>query len=409
VTSPGTAARAAATLQRFLHTEAASGVVLLFAAAMALAWANSPAAHAYELLWELPLSIDLFDFGGVLTPHFLINDGLMTLFFLVVGMEIRREMHEGALSNPRQAMLPVAAAIGGVLVPALIYTAMNGDPARLRGWAVPTATDIAFAVGVLALLGRGIPGNVRIFLLALAIIDDIVAVLIIALFYSDGLDAMGLLVAGGGLLVILGMQRIGISSAWSYVLPSAVVWFGVLMTGAHPTLSGVVLGLITPVRSTHARERAGIAPPVVRVQMALHPWVTYGVMPLFALANAGVSVAGTDLSLGGAQWVLAGVMLALVLGKPAGVVGVSWLMVRLRLCTLPAGVSWGGIWLIGLLAGIGFTMSIFVAMLAFHEPALLGGAKLGVLLGSATAAVSGLIWGLVYRKRLARTPVVPAI
>lgn len=407
MTEQGPAARALATVQRFLHIEAVSGIVLLVAAAAALAWANSPAAKSYAALWHLPLSMDLFGYSAALSPHFLINDALMTLFFLVVGMEIRREMHEGALSNPRQAMLPVAAALGGVIVPALIYAAMNPDAVRLRGWAVPTATDIAFAVGVLALLGRAIPANVRIFLLALAIMDDIVAVLIIALFYSEGVNGYGLLVAGFGLLLALGMQRMGIRSAWSYVLPAATVWSGMLMTGVHPALAGVALGLITPVRSP-TRGMAGGAPPVVRVQEALHPWVTFGVMPLFALANAGVNLQGVDFSIAGTQWVLAGVALALVLGKPAGVVGVSWLMVRVGWCSLPAGVTWSGIWLIGLLAGIGFTMSIFVAMLAFHDAALLGGAKLGVLLGSTIAAVLGLTWGFVYRQRLSRHAATPA-
>jgi Na+:H+ antiporter, NhaA family len=407
VTAQGPAARALATVQRFLHVEAASGIVLLVAAAAALAWANSPAAPAYEGLWHLSLPIDLFGFSAAVSVHFLINDALMTLFFLVVGMEIRREMHEGQLSNLRQAMLPVAAALGGVMVPALIYAALNADPVRLRGWAVPTATDIAFAVGVLALLGRAIPANVRIFLLALAIMDDLVAVLIIALFYSGGLELHGFLVAGFGLLLVFGMQRMRIGSAWSYVPPAAVVWLGMLMTGAHPTLAGVVLGLITPVHSSAVRRQTDIEPPVVRVQKALHPWVTYGVMPLFALANAGVNLQGVDFSIAGTQWVLAGVALALVLGKPVGVVGVSWLMVRAGWCALPSGVSWGGIWLIGLLAGIGFTMSIFVAMLAFNDAALLGGAKLGVLLGSTTAAVLGLGWGFFYRKRLSGTAAPP--
>ncbi|MCV6287272.1 Na+/H+ antiporter NhaA [Pseudomonas aeruginosa] len=358
----------------------------------------------------------------------MINDGLMTIFFLVVGMEIRREIHEGALSNLRQASLPIMAALGGVAVPALIYVALNTDPSRLQGWAVPTATDIAFAVGVLALLGRSIPGNVRVFLLALAIIDDI-----IALFYSGGLDLSGFLVAAMGILVVLGFQRMGVGSAFAYVLPGAIVWTGLLMTGAHPTLAGVVLGMLTPVLSRPTREhpldmvayaaqklrnhddandthhlamplkqlrlaQRELLPPVVRVQTALHPWVAFGIMPLFALANAGVSMDGIDLSAAGPQWVMAGVGLALLLGKPLGVVGVSWLMVRLGWCRLPPGVSWGGIVLIGLLAGVGFTMSIFIAMLAFDNETLLGAAKLGVLAGSLLAALLGLAWGAMYRR-----------
>ncbi|MCB1617735.1 MAG: Na+/H+ antiporter NhaA, partial [Pseudomonadales bacterium] len=363
------------------------------------------------------------------------------IFFFVVGMEIRREIHEGALSDLKQAALPVLAAAGGVVVPALIYLRLNGDPAQHRGWAVPTATDIAFAVGVLALLGRSIPTNVRVFLLALAIIDDIIAVLIIALFYSGGLDYSGFIVAGVGLLMVFALHEVGIGTAWAYVIPSIVTWAGLLMTGAHPALAGVILGMVTPVVPLRMRDhplevvlraaeklrnhddqaamsaqqlavplrqlRLGqreLLPPVVRMQMTLHPWVAYGVMPLFALANAGVSLQGLDLSSPAPQWVMIGVVLALVAGKPLGIIGISWLMVKLGWCRLPPGVSWGGVCLIGLLAGIGFTMSIFVAMLAFPDVTLLGAAKLGVLLGSLCAAVLGLTWGVVYRRSLRQLP-----
>lgn len=421
------AERALSTLERFLHTEAVSGIVLLLAAAIALVWANSPAASSYHALWHTPVLIGLGSQVFSQSLHFWINDALMAVFFLVVGMEIRREIHEGALASLRLAALPLAAALGGVLVPALIYVALNSEPTQLRGWAVPTATDIAFAVGVLALLGRAIPGNVRVLLLALAIIDDIVAVLIIALFYSGGLDFSGLLVAGLGVLMVLGLQQIGVGSAWAYVVPGAVLWLGLLQTGVHPTLVGVVLGLMTPVLPGRMREQpldmaaravhdlntrtdptphelAGplkelrraqreLMPPVIRVQMALHPWVAFGVMPLFALANAGVTLDGVDLSQGGAQAVTVGVVLALVLGKPLGVIGASWLAVRLGWCRLPPGVSWPGVCLVGLLAGIGFTMSIFIATLAFDEANLLNAAKLGVLLASLAAAVLGLAWG----------------
>ncbi|GBQ89041.1 Na+/H+ antiporter NhaA [Gluconacetobacter johannae DSM 13595] len=388
------AERAFAALERFVHVEAVSGIVLLAAAAFALAWANSAMADSYHHLWQLSLAIRL---GGLVFDrplHFWINDVLMTVFFLVVGMEIRREVHEGALKGVRQALLPVAAALGGVLVPALLYLGLNGSGPQRQGWAVPTATDIAFAVGVLALLGKSIPGNIRIFLLALAIIDDIVAVLIIAFFYSSGLQYGGFAVAGLGVVMVLSLHIIGIGSASAYVLPGAVVWAGLLATGVHPTLAGVVLGLMTPVTPMRAGEQT--LPPVVRVQAALHPWVAYGVMPLFALANAGVTVAGVDLSRGGPQWVMAGVAIALVAGKFSGIVSVSWLTVRLGLCRLPPGVDWGGVCLIGLLGGIGFTMSIFIAMLAFQDPNLLGAAKLGVLAGSVTAAASGLGWGAIY-------------
>lgn len=391
--------RAFAALSRFLHIEAVSGIVLMLAAAIALIWANSPASGTYHAIWHAPLTIGLGPYVSSQPLHFWINDALMAVFFLVVGMEIRREIHEGALASLKLAALPLAAALGGVLVPALIYVALNTDPTTLRGWAVPTATDIAFAVGVLALLGRSIPGNVRVLLLALAIIDDIVAVLIIALFYSGGLDLSGLLVAGLGVLMVLGLQQIGIGSAWAYVVPGAVLWLGLLQTGAHPTLAGVVLGLMTPVLPVRMRGQA----PVIRVQMALHPWVAYGVMPLFALANAGVTLDGVDLGTGSAQTVTLGVVLALVLGKPLGVVGASWLAVRLGLCQLPSGVTWSGVGLVGLLAGIGFTMSIFIATLAFDDAQLLGAAKLGVLLASLLAAVLGLSWGFLQAWRARRS------
>jgi NhaA family Na+:H+ antiporter len=428
------AERAFSKIEHFLHIEAVSGIVLLAAAALALIWANSPAAASYHHLWHMPLTIGIGDWQVSQSLHFLINDGLMTVFFLVVGMEIRREIHEGALSSLRQATLPMAAALGGVVVPALIYLALNREAPGSNGWAVPTATDIAFAVGVLALLGRSIPGNVRVFLLALAIIDDIAAVLIIALFYSGGLNYEGLAIIALGIVMVLALQRIGIGSAYAYVLPGVVVWAGLLLTGAHPTLAGVVLGLMTPVVSARLRERpqdtlARVAqelsdampaqdpnrwtqplrqlriaqrellPPVTRVQLALHPWVAYGVMPLFALANAGVSLGGADLASAG-QPILFGVLLALVLGKPLGVISVSWLAVRFGWCELPPGVSWGGVCLVGLLAGIGFTMSIFIAMLAFADANLLEAAKLGVLAASLVSAVLGLAWGAVYARRL---------
>lgn len=417
-------------LERFLHVEAVSGIVLLVAAAAALIWANSPAAESYDHLWHLPLTIGIGELVFSQSLHFVINEALMTVFFLVVGMEIRREIHEGALASVPLAALPLAAALGGVAVPAIIYLAMNGDPELSRGWAVPTATDIAFAVGVLALLGKSIPASVRIFLLALAIIDDIAAVIIIAAFYSGGLDFSGLLVAGVGVLMVLGLQQIGIGSAFAYVIPGAILWYGMLQTGAHPTLAGVVLGLMTPVIPVRTRERPlevaaraldefgmrskarthdtshliqpikqlryaqrELLPPVVRVQAALHPWVAYGIMPLFALANAGVSLEGMDLASGGSLNVMLGVLLALVVGKPIGIVLGSWVAVKLRWCLLPPGVTWGGVWLVGCLGGIGFTMSIFIATLAFADQTLLAASKSGVLLASVSAGILGLAFG----------------
>lgn len=421
------------TLERFLHIEAVSGIVLLMAAAAALIWANSPFAESYHHLWHAPFTIAVGEYVFTHSLHFMINDVLMTVFFLVVGMEIRREMHEGTLADLRAAALPVAAALGGVCVPAIIYLVANHEAPLRNGWAIPTATDIAFAVGVLALLGKSIPSSIRILLLALAIIDDVAAVIIIALFYSGGLDYSGLIIAMAGILLVLGLQTIGIGNAFAYVLPGAFIWWGILRTGAHPTLAGVVLGLMTPVVPIRMRERPidlaaralrtlsdglrtggdisdeireslkqlrtaqrELLPPVVRVQMALHPWVAYGVMPVFALANAGVSLDGLDLSVGGAESVMLAVAIALVLGKPVGIVFGSWLAVRTKLAQLPAGTSWSGVLLVGCLGGIGFTMSIFIANLAFPEAHLLAASKLGVLLGSLAAGVIGLAYGRVY-------------
>jgi Na+:H+ antiporter, NhaA family len=429
------AERAFASIERFLHIEAVSGIVLLVAAAVALIWANSPLAESYSNVWHAPFSVGLGNFEFSRSLHFWINDALMTFFFLVVGMEIRREIHEGSLSDIRKAMLPMIAALGGVVVPALIFLGFNSLPIQQNGWAIPTATDIAFAVGVLALLGRSIPGNIRIFLLTLAIIDDIIAVLIIALFYSGGLNYAGFLISGLGIMLVLGFQRIGIGSAFSYVIPGAIIWVGLLVTGAHPTLAGVVLGLMTPVVSVRMTERPldmlsrivndltgrdlqmkdehkldrslrkiqlahrELLPPVVRVQKALHPWVAYGVMPLFALANAGVRMNNSGFAAGYELQVLIGVALALVIGKPLGILGLSWVSVKIRWCQLPPDVNWKGLALVGLLAGIGFTMSIFIAMLAFDNERLLNAAKLGVLFGSFTAAVLGLAWGKFYINR----------
>jgi NhaA family Na+:H+ antiporter len=427
-------ARKFAALERLLHNEKVGGVVLLLAAAGALIWANSKFSSSYHAFWHLPLSISVGSLAFSQSLHFWVNDAVMTVFFLAVGMEIRREIHGGALSTARQAALPIAAALGGVVVPALIYLGLNSDVVRSKGWAVPTATDIAFAVGVLALLGRSIPANVRVLLLALAIIDDVIAVLIIAVFYAGGLDPVGVMVAVFGVLGVLGFQRLGVGTAYAYIVPGAIIWVGLLVTGAHPTLAGVVLGLMTPVksmgkdehphealsrvaeelRSEGTRDEHGaplplrrmrsavrdILPPAERVHAALYLWVVYGVMPLFALANAGVSLGAVDLSAAASLRVLLGVTIALVIGKPLGIVCVSWLAVRLGWCRLPPGVSWSGMCLIGLLAGIGFTMSIFIAILAFADVQLLAAAKSGVLLGSVIAALVGLGWGWAYVSKL---------
>lgn len=383
------AVRLSSSFSKLLHSETAGGILLMAAAAVALIWANSPVAASYEGLLHTVVPIAGFGIDLSRDLHFWINEILMTVFFLAVGMEIRREIHDGALAELRLAALPLAAAVGGVVAPALIYLSFNGEMPLRAGWAVPTATDIAFALGVLALVGRSVPGEVRTLLLALAIIDDILAVLIIAAFYSGGLDPAGLPLTLAGVLAVLAMQRKGIASAWAYVPAGALVWLGLLQIGAHPALAGVLLGLLTPA----AASPEGGEAPATWVQRSLHPWVTFGILPVFALANAGVTLDGIELDAPGARPVLLGVLIALVAGKLLGVGAATWLVVKLGWCRLPPGIGWREIVLVALLAGIGFTMSIFVAMLAFTDANLLGAAKLGILLGSLLAAVLGLVWG----------------
>ena len=415
-------------VERFLHIEAASGIILMIAAATALVWANSPWSHTYESVWHAPLTLGVGPWDSMQSLHFWINDGLMAIFFLVVGLEIRSELHQGALATVRKATLPAIAALGGVVVPALIYLAVNAEDPTLRsGWAVPTATDIAFAIGVLALLGRRVPGELRVLLLALAIIDDIAAIVIIALFYSSGVSSLGLGVAAGGVLLTLAFQRMGIRSAWIYLAPGAVVWAGMLIAGIHPAIAGVIMGLLTPVAYHHASSRPDMRaqaaldefrarnqggertaqnldaplrelrdaqidflPPVLRVQAALHPWVAYGIMPLFALANAGVSLAGLDFASATFTGVALGVVGGLVVGKPLGIVIATVISVRLGWCELPRGVGRGAIFVMGCLGGIGFTMAIFISNLAFKDPASLAAAKFAVLMASTVAAICGL-------------------
>jgi Na+:H+ antiporter, NhaA family len=415
-------------IERFLHIEASAGIVLLACALFALGWANSPWSAAYHAIWHLPIGFRVGDLAFERDLHFWINDGLMVVFFFVVGLEIRRELHAGELSTPRRAALPVIAALGGMLAPALIYLGLNPAPPSRLGWGIPTATDIAFAVGVLALLGRRVPSALRVLLLALAIIDDIGAILIIAIFYSSGVAASGLLIAGAGVLAILLLQRFAVRQPSAYLIPALVIWGGMLRSGIHPTIGGVVVGLLTPVRPWFGREgflhaagealvdfrervhadesahqlvsplqklnqaRREAVSPVVRLETGLHPWVAYAIMPLFALANAGVTFDQVDFG-DGAIPVALGVGLGLVAGKPLGILLASLLGVRLGIAALPRGIGFKELTVVGTVAGIGFTMSLFVAQLAFRSPGMLGVAKLAVLVGSGVSAVLGLACG----------------
>jgi NhaA family Na+:H+ antiporter len=413
-------------IEKFLHVEASSGVILLVVAVVALAWANSPWASLYEAFLHAPITLGIGEYAFTASVHFWVNDILMVVFFFVVGLEVRRELFEGELSTPRRAALPAAAAVGGMLVPAAIYLAINAGSPSADGWGVPMATDIAFAVGVLALLGSRVPAALRVLLLALAIIDDIGAILIIALFYSSGVSIDGFVVVAGAVIIIIAMQRVGVRNPFLYVIPGVAMWAGVLDAGIHPTIAGVMLGLLTPVRSwlgpdgfVEETERAleGVRagggddhhllpelhridvarreaiPPVTRIEAALHPWVAFAIMPLFALANAGVSLGGLDLASTEAVLVSLGVGLGLVVGKPLGVLVFSWLAVRLGIAVLPRGVTWAGLTVVGFVAGIGFTMALFIGALAFGDPASLGVAKLAVLVASAVAGVVAMVIG----------------
>lgn len=422
-------------VEHFLHLEAAGGMVLLLAAAVALIWANSAWSHSYHEFWHTPLVFSLGDTTGSVNLHFIINDCLMTIFFLLVGMEIKRELVEGELSDARRAALPVAAAIGGMLAPALIYFSLNPSGPAASGWGVPMATDIAFAVGILSLLGKRVPNSMRILLLALAIIDDLGAILVIAFFYTADFSFGGLAIAGAGVAVLVLWLQIGVRPGPLYLIPLAIIWAGLYVAGVHPTLAGVIVGLATPVKPwlskeqfmATAKEAIGdfesaatrsadtkdwLTPinrlnfaarealsPVVRGEQQMHIWVAFGIMPLFAFANAGVNLGGIDFSHPDATKILVGIAAGLALGKPLGVLLVSWLLVKFGPASLPKGLNWTCILVIGLTAGIGFTMAIFIAELAFAgQPVLLGLAKLSILIGTAGAAIVGLGVGALLLK-----------
>jgi NhaA family Na+:H+ antiporter len=418
-------------IDRYLHVEAAGGVVLLVAAAAALLWANSPWGDGSDNLWHTHLAIGIGDWRFDETLHFWVNELLMTVFFLVVGLEIKREIVEGALSDIRRATLPIAAAIGGMLVPALIYLSINPSGPAHEGWGVPMATDIAFAVGVLSLLGKRIPPTLRVLILALAIIDDIGAIVVIAVFYASGFAVDGLAVAAFGLLLLIVLLKIGVRPGLIFAVPIVIMWAGMLRSGIHPTIAGVIAGLFAPAKSWYgkegflkvarevldefqvrisqdhddhelleplsrlARARREALSPALRAEVALHPWVAYVIMPLFALANAGVDLGGIDLQTAGFISVSAGVILGLLVGKPVGIMLLSWIAVRLKLCALPDGVNWRGMLVAGAGAGIGFTMAIFIAELAFSDPAMLSTAKLSILIATAMAATVALVTGRV--------------
>jgi len=376
------AARVLGPFQRFVSTEAAGGVVLLACAAIALAWANSPWGAGYHTLWETPLGFDGRAFGLTLTLREWVNDGLMAVFFLLVGLEIKRELIVGELSSRRSAALPVIAAIGGMVVPAAAYALVNRGGPGAAGWGIPMATDIAFALGILALLGDRIPSGLRVFLAALAIADDLGAVLVIGIFYTTGVHAIALVGAAVIFAILIAANRSGIRGAAFYIALGIVLWLFVLLSGVHATIAGVLLALAIPARSRGGDDQRRTL--LDSFESALHAPVAFVIMPAFALANAGVPLGGSVAAALGSPVAL-GVVLGLVLGKPAGIMLASAVAVRTGAARLPDGVSWRQLHGVSWLGGVGFTMSLFIAALAFPDTTTLDVAKLGVLTASISA------------------------
>jgi NhaA family Na+:H+ antiporter len=409
----------------FFKTEAAGGILLVVCACAGLVAANSGWAHGYHTLWEARLTLGVGDRQLSLTGHQWINDGLMAVFFLLVGLEIKREAVAGELASPRQAALPIAAAVGGMVAPALIFVMTTGPGPALHGWAVPMATDIAFALGALALVAPGAPGGLKVFLAALAIVDDIGAVLVIAFFYTNGIVWHGVAMAGVCLAVLVALNLVRVRALTPYLLVGVVLWFYVHESGVHATIAGVLLALTIPVRThinageyadrtrrllddfertetgdsrvltSKGQQEAIFAvgkanlealAPLLRLEHALHGLSAFAVMPLFAFSNAGVSLAGLTT-----DRVTLAVILGLLAGKPLGIMGAAFAAVRLRLAALPEHVSWTMLFGCAWLGAIGFTMSLFIAMLAFEGSPNLDSAKVGILMASSCAAVVGAI------------------
>ncbi len=404
-------------VNRFLHIEASGGVLLVVAAVIALVWANSPWSAAYRDLWSSELTIDLAGHAITEDLRHWVNDGLMTLFFFVIGLEIKQELTNGQLTSPREAAVPAAGALGGMVVPALLYVGFNLGGDGVDGWGIPMATDVAFALGVLALLGSRVPAELKVLLLGLAIVDDVGAIIVIAAFYSDGLDGHWLAAAGAGLLLVALLRRVKVRYLPVYVVLGCAIWLATFESGVHATIAGVVLGLLAParaflpevdadrvadtlsadqhvtaaeVRDISFRLRESI-PVTERLQDLLHPWTSYLIVPVFALANAGVAVSGASLRNAASSPVTIGVVVGLVVGKLVGVAGAIALVTKLGIGRLPDGITTRHILGMAGIAGIGFTVSIFVAGLAFDDPAATDQAKIGVLAASAIAAALGSV------------------
>lgn len=410
--------------QRFLNTEGFGSGILLLAAVVALVWANSPWSESYARLQHATITLDLGFYTISEGVQHWVNDGLMTFFFFVVGLEIKRELIDGELNDPRRAALPVAAALGGMIAPALIFAALNLGGPGLHGWGIPIATDIAFAVGALSLLGDRVPAPLRVFLLALAIVDDIGAILVIALFYSHGFSPIAFGVAASLLVFVAVMRWIGFRSIYLYIAVGAIIWAALHESGVHPTIAGVVLGAMTPANAWFSldtfsfsaqrlltrfrraldhgdRDRAevllgqieelsyGTEPILDRLQRTIHPWSSYVILPVFALINSGVVFERGLVSGAVVSPITWGVFLGLFVGKPLGVLAFCWLATRLRLAKLPTDATWAQVGGVGLLAGIGFTVSLFVTELSYSDALRVAESKIGILAASLAAGLIG--------------------
>ncbi|TPG80509.1 Na+/H+ antiporter NhaA [Pseudomonas arsenicoxydans] len=374
------------TFTRFFQLEAASGLLLIAAAALALIINNSSLSWLYNGLLDTPVVAQIGALKIAKPLLLWINDGLMAMFFLLIGLEVKREVLDGQLSKPSQIVLPGAAAIGGMVVPALVYWFLNrDDPTALGGWAIPMATDIAFALGVLALLGKRVPVSLKLFLMTLAIIDDLGAIIVIAIFYSGTLSTLSLALAGACIIALIAMNRLGVVKLGPYMIIGLILWVCVLKSGVHATLAGVTLAFCIPLRTKNAESS-----PLLTLEHALHPWVAYGILPLFAFANAGLSLSGVTVE-SFTHHVPMGIAAGLLLGKTVGVFGLTWLAVKIGIAALPQGANWGHVLGVAILCGIGFTMSLFVGSLAF-EPGVsdyAGMDRMGILTGSILAALIG--------------------
>ncbi|QKN83362.1 Na+/H+ antiporter NhaA [Scandinavium goeteborgense] len=373
-------------LQRFFSNEASGGIILIIAAALAMLLANMGSTSGlYHSFLETPVQLKVGALEINKNMLLWINDALMAVFFLLIGLEVKRELIVGSLASRRQAIFPVIAALGGMVVPALVYLAFNfQDPITREGWAIPAATDIAFALGVLALLGSRVPASLKIFLMALAIIDDLGAIVIIALFYTSDLSLLSLGVAAAAIAALAILNLTGVRRTGIYILVGVILWTAVLKSGVHATLAGVIVGFFIPLKEQNGKS------PAVQLEHVLHPWVAYLILPLFAFANAGVSLQGVTIE-GLTSLLPLGIIAGLFIGKPLGISLFCWLALKMKWATLPADTTFKQIMAVGVLCGIGFTMSIFIASLAFGnvDPALINWAKLGILIGSVLSAVVG--------------------